>query len=369
MKILILTVTAGEGHNSTAKALKCYFDTKNIECKVLDTFDHINKALSKMVSEGYDISITKIQKAYAGAYRLAENRSASLGEFSPSRLASKILSYRLKSIIDEYNPDVIISTHVFSTIIIDVLKHEQKTRAKTYGIVTDFIFHPFWEEGLHTDYVFTANQLLEFQAIGKGFRPEKILPYGIPIHPKFANKIPKEEARIQLGIDMNKQTLLLMGGGTGYGNIVKNIKKLDEIPIDFQIIVVCGRNQSLKEEIDEIRTNKRLLNFGFTDKIDIIMDASDLIVSKPGGLTTSEALAKELPMVIVNPIPGQEDRNKNFLLNSGVACAVSATYPLEEAIYNLFKSPQRIEHMVEGMKLIRRPNSTRDICDFILNQE
>ena len=176
--------------------------------------------------------------------------------------------------------------------------------------MTDFTIHPFWEDA-DLDYYVTANELLNHQASKKGIDTSKILPIGIPIHPKFGKKMDKLEARNILGIE-DKPTILIMSGSMGYGNLETIITDMDTMDMDFQIISICGNNKNLKE--DRWDDNKeKVYNYGFTDKVDIIMDAADCIVTKPGGLTTSESLAKGLPMIIINPIPGQEERNlQNF---------------------------------------------------------
>ena len=133
---------------------------------------------------------------------------------------------------------------------------------------------------------------------------------------------------------------------------------------DFEIINVCGSNKRAKARIDNMIFNKKVINLGFVDYVDQIMDAADIIVTKPGGLTTSEAMAKSLPMVIVNPIPGQEDRNTEFLVNNGCAMAVSPTYELEEIIYTLTHKTERLKLMRDSIALFAHPDSTRRICDF-----
>ncbi|MBU3851028.1 MAG: hypothetical protein IAA16_10710 [Candidatus Treponema excrementipullorum] len=151
----------------------------------------------------------------------------------------------------------------------------------------------------------------------------------------------------------------------GYGNLAETVQELDKIDEDFQMITVCGKNQEVKDKIDNLVTKKTILNYGYTDNVDLLMDAATCIVTKPGGLTSSEALAKNLPIIIVHPIPGQEYRNTDFLLNCGVAAKASSTTPLCEVIFQLFKNPKRLDLMRECISLIRKPNSTKDICEFI----
>ncbi len=364
MKVLVLSITAGQGHNSTAKALCAYLESIGCEAAMLDTFNYVNRILGETVSRGYLLAASNAKLAYKGAYRLAEKRRKSRTDVSPTRATGSILSKKLLKYINQYDPDVIICTHIFAGIIIDVLKEKRETRAKTIGVLTDFTFHPYWEEGVNLDYVVTPNELILAQALKKGYSESQVLPFGIPIHPKFAQSISKEEARAKLGLDINKRTVLLMSGSMGYGNIEDTVNALDSVPHDFQLITVCGNNHAAKARIDEMKTKKRVLNLGYVDYVETLMDAADCIISKPGGLTTSEALAKRLPMVIVDPIPGQEDRNSEFLTNNGAAMAVSSTTPLDEVIFQLLADPRRLDVMRAAIDIIAKPNSTRDICEF-----
>lgn len=366
MKILIMSVTAGGGHNTCAEAMRKYLEDRGVDCRVIDTFNYLSKPLAKAISEGYLFVTKDIKYGFAAGYRIAEKRRKNADSESVARITNRLLSSKMKKLIDDYDPDVIIYTHVFAGVILDVLKTKGKLGAKTLGILTDFVFHPFWEECLHLDYVVTANAALTYQAKKKGFSESQILPTGIPINPKFAKSISKEEARAEIGLDLNKNTVLLMGGSMGYGNIGKIVKRLDSIDADFQLIVVCGNNKAAYREIAAMSTKKRVLALGFVGNVELLMDASDCIISKPGGLTTSEALAKRLPMIIINPIPGQESRNTEFLLNNGAALAPSHTFSIEEALWSLLSSPDKIRVMQDNIELLRKPNSTADACEFAI---
>ena len=236
--------------------------------------------------------------------------------------------------------------------------------------MTDFTAHPFWEESIHFDYIVTPSELLNLQLLRKGFGIGKILPFGIPIDPKFADEtVSKREARESLGLDPDKLTLLIMSGSMGFGNIRNVVASIDRLPNDFQAIVVCGNNAEAKEEIESMRKSKTFLTYGYVNNVELMMSAADCIVTKPGGLTSSEALAKRLPMIIVNPIPGQEDRNSEFLLNAGAAMAASETCPVDEVIYQFLQNPKRRESMLQSIEFLRRPESTKTLCDFIVKTE
>ncbi len=262
-------------------------------------------------------------------------------------------------------------THPFAGMLLDEMKTKNMIKNRTVGILTDFTFHPYWEDCTHNDYVVTPDKLLNIQGIRKGFKTEQILPLGIPIKPSFSEKLTKEEAREKLGLNKNLSTFLLMGGSMGYGNIAENVKKIDMVDMerDFQLICVCGNNAEAKAEVDKIAAESRhkILVTGFVNYISTIMDASDCIITKPGGLTTSESLVKGLPMIIINPIPGQEERNTQFLMNTGCAMSATKTCPLDECIYQLLMSDTRIETMKRSISEIAKPNSTRDMCSFLVN--
>ena len=365
MKVLLLTVTAGHGHTQAAKAVMEYLQEYKVECALLDTLDYINPILGESVDKGYLYSTRFTPNVWGKIYNLADSRDKSDGKFSISHIMNKLLSKKLISFLDDYKPDVVACTHIFAAQIISYLQGEGTIDTKSIGIVTDFTIHPFWEDA-DLDYYVTANELLNHQASKKGIDTSKILPIGIPIHPKFGKKMDKLEARNILGIE-DKPTILIMSGSMGYGNLETIITDMDTMDMDFQIISICGNNKNLKKKIDGMITKKKVYNYGFTDKVDIIMDAADCIVTKPGGLTTSESLAKGLPMIIINPIPGQEERNAEFLLNNGLALMVSETFPVDEAIYHLMNNIWRRKYLIEMAKAVGRPNATRDLCNHIMS--
>lgn len=372
MRVLICSVTAGEGHNSTAKALRDQFEADGVACDILDTYKYAAPMIGKLISEGYLFVSDKAKFAFKAGYRMAEKRHGGTGEMSVARLFNSQFTDEIGEYINDYAPDAVIFTHPFSGLVLDILKQKGRISAKTVGILTDFTFHPYWEDCRLCDYVVTPSPLLLYQAREKGFSESSVLPLGIPIKSKFAKEQPKDAARAELGLDPELSTLLVMGGSMGHGNIAANIKRLDQLDCkrDFQIISVCGNNEEERAKTDKylLHSNRRILNFGFVDFIDKLMDAADIIISKPGGLTTSEALAKRLPMIIVNPIPGQEARNTSFLLNNGVAMAASKTCPVDELVFSLMSDGgRRIAMMRDAIDAMRRPNSARDVCRFVEN--
>jgi processive 1,2-diacylglycerol beta-glucosyltransferase len=373
MNFLILSVTAGEGHNSTAKAIRADLEECGAEAEILDTFAYISPELAKFIADGYLLVTEKAQGAYRIGYRLAEKRKVVSERFDSMRLASAALSKELVDYIRSGDYDAVVFTHPFAGMLLNAMKKRNLIGNRTVGILTDFTFHPFWEDNTANDYVVVPDKLLLPQARAKGFRDSQILPFGIPINPKFRETGDRIEARKKLGLDPGLTTFLLMGGSMGYGNmedLAARILGLD-VEREFQLIAVAGRNEEAKSALDRLAANppkgRKLLVTGFVDYVSLLMDAADCIITKPGGLTTSESLAKTLPMIIVNPIPGQEERNTEFLLNNGCAMAVTATVPIEECIYQLLMSDVRLDAMRACIRGIAKPDSAGELSRFLLN--
>ena len=364
MKVMILTVSTGQGHHSTGQAIVEYINNTGNEAIMVDAYEYISPIISKSVAKGYLFTTKYTKKAVGKVYRREEKKDLREHPNFVS-YANYALGELLVSCIDDFEPDVIICTHVMATQLLNnYLGRHDKKGMITIGIITDFTIHPYWE-GAKLDYFITASELLNNQVRKKKMPTEKIRAFGIPIKEKFALKRTREEACKELGIE-NKETVLVMSGSMGYGNIVKHIKALDELDIDFQILVACGNNKALKRRVDKLKTQKSLYTYGFVDTVDLMMDAASCIVTKPGGLSVSESLAKGLPMILMNPIPGQEDRNLEFLLNNGLAQYITDTYPVDEAVYQLLSNPWRIENQKKGIQAVGKPFATRDLCEFIL---
>ena len=303
---------------------------------------------------------------------MAENRRAG-GQNGNSfyRVANMQLTKKLSKYITQYAPDAIIYTHPFLGVVTDLMKTRNDIQIPMIGVVTDYTVHPLWEEARSTDKIVIANDLLRSQLLRKGIREDQIAPIGIPIRQAFSEKIPKERARALLGLD-NKFTLLLMGGSMGHADHVKNIESLSQIGTPFQFLVVCGNNKKMLYHVEQFAAHYqgscRIYPYGFVHNVEVMMSASDCIVSKPGGLTVSEALAKNLPMLLFDPIPGHEERNVDFLVNNGMAALITKHFPIDEAVYELFCNPVRLETVRRTMSEIAHPDATERLAEFVLRK-
>lgn len=363
MKVLILTVSTGQGHIQTGKAISSYFSGRGAQCEVLDAYKYISPFISDSLEKGYLLSTQYAPKAFGAMYELLENKRHRGGHFSfLSVMNNAITSSKLSGYISESKPDVIISTHIFCATVMTYLR-EELPKVLNIGIVTDFTLHPFWEE-TDLDYYVTANHLLNNQCRKKGIPADRILPIGIPIDGKFSTKLSKEEARARLAIE-NKPTILFMMGSMGFGNMPKLVRDMDELELEFQILCVCGKNAAAKRKVEGISTRHEVYVYGFVDNVDVMMDAADFIITKPGGLSMSESLAKGLPAILVNPIPGHENRNLEFFLNNGISMYVTKTFPIDEAVYQMLSNRWKMENVPRGAGYIGKPNAVSDLYEFI----
>ena len=363
MRFLILSITTGQGHHQTGKAITTYLEQNGHEVEQLDCYEYFSPAIKEMISQGYLLSTKYSPKLYGKFYRLAEKMEKKSSNTILLQITNSIFHKKMETFLDEYNPDVVICTHVYAALLMTYLKEHGSTYP-TIGVVTDFKVHPHWEVTT-LDYYVLPNEYLIPSMQKKGYKKEQLLPFGIPVFEKFRTKEDKECVRKQLGFD-DLSTILVMSGSMGYGNIAKMIKNIDSVDREFQIITVCGNNKKLKKKIDKANYKHKVYNFGFVDYVDKLMDASDCIVTKPGGLTVSEALAKGLPMAIFKPIPGQEERNLEFLLNFGACMKISKTSPVDEVIDQLFMDHRKINAMMNNIELIRKPDATEKLCNHIL---
>lgn len=364
MNVLLMSVRAGYGHHSTAKAVIELFSKNGHHCEMLDIFDYINTRLGNTIQDGYLLSTKYLSDAYGRVYDRLNRKEEPYDKISLIAFFSKLITRKLKNYVQNFEPDIIIGTHSYSCLVMSIMSEKGYITCPTIGIVTDFTVHPFWES-TNLNYYVIPDSLLSFQMQRKGIEREKLLPTGIPIHEKFSKKMPQKEARELLGINPDKPTILIIMGSMGYGNIVENLMEINDFDADFQVMVVCGTNEKAKKAIERTLWDKPLYCYGFVNNVDIMMDAADLIISKPGGLTTSESLAKGLPMIITDPLPGQEDKNMSFLTNNGAAIYVNDDFTMSEALYQFFYEKWRIDLMKQANSHIGKPQSTQMLYEFV----
>lgn len=369
MKILILYASFGNGHKSAAFAIKNYLEENyaDIEINIIDSYRYINKAFNKTTAKSYEFITNKTPTVWKNIYKYSDEK----GMLSTmSKEMNKVSSHKLTKLINNFNPDVIVSTHMFNNNMCGRLKQKGKINCKIVSVITDFAFHSEWLiNAEYIDEFYVSNDAMKLDFIKRGFSKDKIFVTGIPVSPKFNMNFNREQIRKEFGLE-NKTTFLFFAGNNYVFNSMKQIFESLLHLQNVQIIALCGKKEKTKVFFENIleqnpnTNNVKILSF--TDKIPELMSISDFVVTKPGGLTTSEVLACNIPIIICNPIPGQEEQNSNFLLNNGLAVRLFNNDDMEITLKNFLNNKRRIEQIKEMQKLIGKPNATKDICDLIM---
>ena len=329
MKILILSCNTGQGHNSAALAVQEQFVSMGHECILKDSLAYVSKRYSDSISVSYNKIVLHTPRAFGAGYRLSK---AMKGRYfkSYAYAANMMCSGRIYEDIVKGNFDAIVCTHVFPGQAVTHVKHKYGLDIPLYIIGTDYSFAPFYNEIDAEKYFICMNEIIsEFTT--RGIHVDKIAATGIPVSDKFNINTDKTLARLELGLDTDKKTCLIMSGSMGYGNIYDLIDRiLHENISDLQIIVIAGKNKKLKKGIDtEYNDDLRVKCIGYTDKVNLYMKACDVLITKPGGLSSTEAMVSNIPLILTKPIPGCE--TENFRLLTKLGCALPGTKPKEAA--------------------------------------
>ncbi len=366
--VLILSVTAGNGHNSAAAALKEQFDRMGTECHVMDLFQYLSPMAAKLISDGYDQLTKRFRLVWKIGYGVALHDTAF--KIPPRLIASTSNLQSMEQYLHDQNVTHVVFTHPFAGVLLQTLKHCQAITLPTFGVLTDFTIHPYWCDCTANDYFILPHASLMPAAEKKGFDMKQLKDFGIPVSSAFAEPPEKITARKRLEISTDLPTALVMGGGIGYGNLVKTVQEIDQYAQNpMQIIVVCGRNIESQDTLLQLQASGSFSHavyiYGFTQQVPLLMAASDCIITKPGGITTAEALAASLPIIVSKPIPGQEEKNVDFLMQYDAVC-VPEKYRFSGACAaDLLFDNIRLRQLVRHASQVAKPYAARDICEFV----
>ncbi len=338
------------------------------EVKHVDALDYTNKLFRTLYSKAYIEMVNAAPEVLGWLYDQLDKP----WENERRRLALDRLNTRpLVKMIQSYKPDMIVCTHFLPAEIVSWLKAKERIETPQGIVVTDLDVHAMWLCH-HYEQYFVPIEETRVHMIKLGVPESKITVTGIPIDPVFALQKDKLEMRAKHGLLQDRVTILISAGGFGVGPVEHLIESLLELRHPAQVVAVCGKSLELKERLDEISARLpkdvkiALKVVGFTQEMDELMSASDILVGKPGGLTTSEALAKGLVLVIVNPIPGQEERNSDHLLEEGVAIRCNNLPVLAYKIDRLLDDRARFEAMKVNVRRFARPDAARAIVEKLL---
>lgn len=368
-RVLILSTSAGSGHVRAAEALQQVFaaDSRVAEVRHFDVLQFTNKVFQDFYSTLYTTLVRDAPSFLGWWYKASDE---------PWRTdTARLMIDRLNTIkvvkeVRSFQPDVTVCTHFMPAGIMSHLIAEGKVEAHLSIVVTDFDFHAMWlSRAFHRYFVAIDETRAHLEMLG--LPAERITVSGIPIDPAFTLPWDRSRARRDLGLDPERTTLLLSGGALGVGPAAFVLESLLKLKSDHQMIILCGRNEELKTQVRQLvpASSPRHVVLGYAPDMPKIMCAADLFVGKPGGLTTAEALASNLPMAIVAPIPGQEERNSDHLLENGIAVKCNELTTIAFKIDRLLQEPGRLERMRENTKLLARPFAARTIVDTLIGDQ
>jgi len=365
-RIILMYISEVSGHHNATlaieKALKI-IDPKT-EILNINAFNYTNPIAEKIVNSIY-MSVIKIApKIWDYLY---DNQKIAKRIEKTKKNIHKANSPKLKKLFDKFQPDAIICTQAFPCGMVADYKKTYNSNLPLIAVLTDYVPHSYWIYDA-VNYYITPSEDVGLGLIRKGVLKEKILPLGIPFDPKFNETIDRDAILQKLKLSPSIPTILIMGGGQGLGPIKTIIKSIEKVKHQTQSIIVTGTNRklykSLKKKIR--RYKKKTLLFGYSNHINELMLASDIVISKPGGITTSEVLAKNKPMIIVKPLPGQEANNTSYLMAKGAAIKVEKPRQINRVIDELFKNPVKLKTLSDCAKYISKPNASLDIARLAL---
>ncbi|MCX5692765.1 MAG: glycosyltransferase [Candidatus Omnitrophica bacterium] len=366
-KVLLMYITSNSGHYRASLAIENALKTLSpgIITMNINGFAYTNPFFEKLINRTYMSVIRNKPEVWEYLY---DNPKVLKSVQGLRNAIHRSNSKKLKVLIqDEFKPDAVVCTQAFPCGMVADYKKYLGLDLPLFGVLTDHAPHSYWIFD-NVDYYIVPSEVSRNHFMRNGVSDAKIRVFGIPIDLKFSKNHGEEDVYKRLGADSRKRTILIMGGSQGLGPVEKMLDSLERVAFDFQITVVCGINKRLYETLSKRakRYKKKMLVFGLTENIEELMEASDIIITKPGGLTTSEALAKNLPMIIIHPIPGQETKNTDFLLQQGVALRAEDGDDVAVLVQELFSNSVKLDEMRKKADLIKKPNSAMDIAQLIL---
>lgn len=365
-RVLLMYITKVSGHRQATLAIQqtLHRMAPDVEAPAINGFGYTYPVLEKIVNRAYMSVIRRTPKVWDYLY---DNPKIVKNSQSIKQFLHKTSHEKLRMLFERHNPSVVVCTQAFPCGMVADYKRAYNIDMTLIGVLTDFSPHSFWiNEGV--DYYVVPSEDAKDRFIKKGVDEKIIRVYGIPIRPRFAEKLDKKLIADKLGVDLSKPVILIMGGGQGLGPIRSIVRSLIKLDIDIQIMVVAGTNKKVIKSLKRYdkKYPKKILVFEYVKNVDELMEVATLIITKPGGMTTAESLAKGLPMVVVNPIPGQEMRNTDFLIRKGIAVRIDNKADIGEEVDMLLRSPERLEAMRKAAYENARPNASVDIVKLIL---
>ncbi len=369
MNVLILSCNIGEGHNSCAKAIKECFDTRGDKCEIVDTFSFVSPSLSKLIAKAHVFIYRYIPFIFAKGYSIAERHTELYRE---GTLLYKYFcsgSQKLAEVINTGEYEAVICVHPIAAVILTNAMKLCKRRFSSFCVATDYTCSPTTDES-SLDTYFVPDENVKYEFLLSNIPPQKLVASGIPVRQMFYTSIDKLTAKNYEGINRDNMHLLIMCGSMGCGHIDKILDKISkELQTNEEITVVCGSNERIRHKLSRRYKNNRNIHIrGYVKDVSRLMDSADLYLTKPGGISVTEAKTKRLPMVFINAVAGCEEYNRRFFEDKGVAVSGTDIKDISKKCLRLMRDRAMITTMQERFSDFTQENSAEFICDYAQKQ-
>jgi processive 1,2-diacylglycerol beta-glucosyltransferase len=361
-RVLFLYISPSSGHQHASDAIREALSIlePNWETFGIDSFTYAYPKIGKLIARAYLEVLRRTPTLWNYVY---DNPDVETATREIREVLNLLSASKMQTLIEKHSPEAIVCTQAAPCSVFAAEKRRGALSIPLIAVVTDFAIHSYWVYK-EVDLYCVASEEARKDLARYGIDASKIVVTGIPISPQFLKHRRQESVRARLGLDVRRPTVLVMGGSQGMGPLQETIDRLSELPI--QCIVATGLNRELYRLLLKSHgRNRRMRFFGYTRQIPLLMEASDLFISKPGGLSSSEALAKGLPMILTNPIPGQEERNARYLERMGVADQADSPEEIAAKVSDLLQNPLRRNRMIERTREIARPYASIEIARWI----
>jgi len=365
-KILVLHASVGAGHTRAAKAVAAAFATEapDATVEVVDALELARPLFKRLYGNGYLELVERAPSLFGMLFDMTDRAPSRAGIGDKLRRAAQRWGAGdLVDFLEQGKWDAVVNTHFLAPELIAALTREKRFSAPQLTVVTDYDAHRIWVHDPCARYC-VAGAAASASLRGHGVAARAIAVTGIPVDPAFAAPLSRDAARAEFGLSGGYPVVVQSAGGHGVGPLEDTYRALLSSTVPSEIVVVCGRNEEARKKLTAIRppSRHRAKILGFTDKMRTLMAAADLLVTKPGGLTVSEALASSLPMALINPIPGQEERNADFLLENGAAVKANSPAALTGKVEDALSSPRKLADMRRRAHALGRPRAAFDVA-------
>jgi processive 1,2-diacylglycerol beta-glucosyltransferase len=369
-RVLLLHASVGTGHKRAAEALATAFARRQPgEVRVEDVLDHTSMLFRVAYARSY-LELTDRAPLVWGYFYTQTNADPNLSEFTNNvrKLVEGIGVSGLRDVLRAFMPEVIICTHFLPMELLVRYKRNAQLPQPIYCVVTDFAAHTFWTY-TEIDGYFVADEQTRDQLIARGVTSAQITVSGIPIDPAIGEPKQRDEVRERRGLPATGQLVTLFGGGVDDEHVRQIVQGMRRRDVEGTLLVVAGRNPTLVDSLADITSTPRLQIqvYGYIDFVDDLIVASDLVITKAGGLIVSEVLARGVPLVVIDPIPGQEEWNADFVVSSGAGAQLRMSESVPATVQRLLGQPHLLAEMSAAAQRVGRPRAAGEIAEQVIN--